>query len=95
MTRDKLAAWLATRGWLPDRFGHHYKERLGSTGQVGLYRMRLGRLSVRYEVRGELSGRWIRLRSGYYKALAISPEGKLQGLRRQPPSPSRTTKLPT
>jgi len=74
MTRDELIAWAARNGWKLDRWGHLQKE-LG-----GARRIKLSRIAARYEV---WSGQgWIRIQSGYFKDLSITPDDKLAGMTR-------------
>lgn len=86
MTRPELEAWLAERGWTKDRHGHFRRRAEVHPSQNGTeYRYKLGRLSARREVRvnhSDGSKAWVRLRSGYYKDLRLTPEGKLVGMQR-------------
>jgi hypothetical protein len=86
MTRADLEAWLTERGWTKDKFGHFRRRAEVHPAQNGdEYRYKLGRLAVRREVRckhNDGSKSWVRLRSGYYKDISITPEGKLKGMKR-------------
>lgn len=92
MTKDQFIKWAQGRGWQLDRFGH-----LKKTGEGGrkLYRFKLSRVAVRYEVQlpsttrsfgfdrdGKLTttNTWVRLRSGYFSKLTISEAGRLKGM---------------
>ena len=75
MNKQHLIGWMAFNGWTIDRFGHYKKEINGNK-----YRMKVQATSLRYEVNSGTG--WVRLRSGYFKDLSISPDGKLCGLKR-------------
>ena len=75
MTRDALIAWATQQGWKMDRFGHLQKESPNAT-----HRLRLSRIAARYEVKTQHG--WVRLRSGYYKDLQLTADGKLAGMNR-------------
>lgn len=74
MNREQLTQWAVSRGWKMDRWGHLQKDQ--SNGKT--YRLKLSRIAVRYEVKGEYG--WVRLRSGYLSRLSVSEDGKLSGL---------------
>lgn len=74
ITKQQIVDWAKDRGWRLDKWGH-----LQKTIKDKQYRLYLSSIAMRYEVK-TLNG-WIRLRSGYYKDLAIDSEGKLSGLR--------------
>lgn len=78
MTRDDLEVWLKKRGYEKDRWGHYQKTRADGTK----IRMRLSKIAVRHEVKSPGFGQWVRTRSGYFKNLSLSDEGKLQGMKR-------------
>ena len=73
MSRDELIAWATRNGWKPDRWDHLQKELSSAT-----YRLKLSRIAARYEVKS--SAEWVRLRSGYYKDLRITPDDQLAGM---------------
>ena len=73
MTRDELIAWAKANGWTEDRFGH-----LQKTNGTSRYRLKLSSIAARYEARTPLG--WVRLRSGSYKNLNITADGKLAGM---------------
>ena len=73
MTKDELIAWARANGWTEDRFGH-----LQKTNGASRYRLKLSSIAARYEVK--TSAGWLRLRSGYYKNLTITADGKLGGM---------------
>ncbi len=75
MTRAELIRWATSNGWTLDRFGHLKRELDNKT-----YRLRLSRIAARYEIKTP-SG-WTRIRSGHYKDLHITADGKLGGLTR-------------
>lgn len=68
MKREDFIQWAESRGWKIDRFGHLRVE--GSN-----YRYKLSSIAVRYEIK--LPSGWVRLRSGYFSKLSITPDGKL------------------
>lgn len=76
-----IRAFLISKGWNGDRFGHLKKKRQVSTDD-GLewreYRMKFGKASLRYEVK--CGDRWLRLRSAPYGKVRIEND-KLHGLR--------------
>jgi len=76
MTRSEVVAWAESHGWTRDAWGHYQRV----TPQGNRYRLKLSRIAARYEVRTEVG--WVRLMSGYYRDLSISPEGKLSGMKR-------------
>ena len=73
MTKDELITWAKSNGWTEDRFGH-----LQKTNGTSRYRLKLSSIAARYEVKS--SAGWLRLRSGYYKNLNITADGKLGGM---------------
>ena len=73
MTKDELIAWAKANGWTEDRFGH-----LQKTNGTSRYRLKLSSIAARYEVK--TAHGWVRLRSGYYKNLNITADGKLAGM---------------
>ena len=75
MTRDELIRWAATQGWKLDRFGHLQKQSLNGT-----HRLKLSTIAARYETKTQHG--WVRLRSGYYKDLQLTADGKLAGMNR-------------
>lgn len=81
MTRAEIIEFLERKGWVRIGQGVHlYKE----VKEVE-YRMKIGKLSLRYERRVRHEGKgfgWMRLRSGYYKDLHISRVDKLSGMKR-------------
>ena len=86
MTRDELKAWLIEQGYQEDRFGHFKKTMPRKDGgEKAVYRYKLNAYSARYETQcrhSDGSASWIRLRSGYYKNLSITEDGKLKGMTR-------------
>lgn len=77
MTRDELIAWAKEHGWKPDRYGHLQKVENGN-GVQRHYRLKLSRIAARFETKTQYG--WVRLRSGYYKNLSITADGKLAGM---------------
>ena len=73
MTKDELITWAKSNGWTEDRFGH-----LQKGNGTSRYRLKLSSIAARYEVK--TSAGWLRLRSGYYKNLNITADGKLAGM---------------
>ena len=73
--KPEIRNWLLDNGWSEDRFGHYKKEMSGNK-----YRMKVQARTLRYEAWTGTG--WVRLRSGSLKGLAITPEGRLSGLRR-------------
>lgn len=88
MTRSEFLEWARSRPHLTeDRWGN-FKGTLtlaDPTAPTGVrpqqYRYHPGKLAVRREVRGHLTGEWLKSRGAYYKDLSITPEGKLKGLK--------------
>jgi hypothetical protein len=88
MTRDEFIAWATANGWKPDRWSHLQKTEIrhepdpntGAKVQYPVrYRYKLSRIAVRLERRLGLLG-WVRIRSGYFSKLSLTPDGKLSGL---------------
>jgi uncharacterized protein (DUF1684 family) len=85
MKREELENWLISKGYSKDKFGH-YQKTIGETD----VRYKMQADSVRYEKRitfaatdySPKQNEWLRLASGYYKSLSITPEGKLAGMKR-------------
>ena len=73
MIKDELITWAKANGWTEDRFGHVQK-----TNGTSRYRLKLSSIAARYEVK--TTHGWVRLRSGYYKNLNITADGKLVGM---------------
>ena len=73
MTKDELITWAKANGFTEDRFGH-----LQKSNGTSRYRLKLSSIAARYEVKS--SAGWLRLRSGYYKNLNITADGKLGGM---------------
>lgn len=73
MIKDDLITWAKANGWTEDRFGHFQK-----TNGTSRYRLKLRSIAARYEVK--TTHGWVRLRSGYYKNLNITADGKLAGM---------------
>ena len=81
MTKDELIAWAKAHGWAEHRYGHFQRTTCmpeGCPREVRTYRLKLSNIAVRYEVKS--SAGWVRLRSGYYKNLTITADGKLAGM---------------
>jgi len=76
ISREELIAWAARKGWNLDSFGHLHK-----VEHEGLrhYRLKLSRISARYEIKTNFG--WVRVRSGYFKDLTITADGKLAGMK--------------
>lgn len=77
MTKDELITWARDHGWKPDRYGHLQKVEHGN-GVQRQYRLKLSRIAARFETKTQYG--WVRLRSGYYKNLTITADGKLAGM---------------
>lgn len=79
MTKQEFVAWAQGNGWESDTYGHLHK---------GDYRFKIQDRSVRYEKsyrtpdgpyqKGEK--RYVRIRSGFFSKLSVTPDGKLSGL---------------
>lgn len=79
MTKQEFETWALGCGWTKDAYGHFHK---------GDMRFKVQDRSVRMEKsyrtpdtqysKGEQ--RWLRLRSGFFSKLSISPDGKLVGM---------------
>lgn len=80
LTKDLLGNWLSDKGYSRDKFGHYQKT--SDKGTVTRFKMQAN--SVRYEKQVKIvdHNEWMKLASGYYKNLSITPEGKLSGMRR-------------
>jgi hypothetical protein len=76
MTREDLISWATSKGWTLDGFGHLHKKR--GDGELTHYRIKLSKISARYEVKSKFG--WVRMRSGYLKALSINNDGKIVGM---------------
>ena len=85
MTRQQFVDWAKSKGWQEDNFGHLQKQTDGKQ-----YRFKISSISIRYEVKVNYDATdytkahsdWLRLRSGYFKDLSITEDGKLSGLKR-------------
>jgi len=75
ITKDELIKWATSQGWKLDRFGHLKKE-----FENGTNRIKLSQIAARHEISTPFG--WARLRSGYYKDLSITADGKLAGMTR-------------
>ena len=75
MKKERFTEWAKSRGWQTEDWGHLKKEAAGKT-----YRFKLSRVAVRHEVKSRAG--WVRLRSGYFSKLSITPEGDIAGLTR-------------
>ncbi len=78
MIRQDLENWLSSRGYIKDQFGHYHKTLNGKE-----YRFKMQDNSARYELQARIvdHNEWLQIKSGYYKNLSITPEGKLAGLK--------------
>ena len=84
LTKQDIIDWAVSRGWTPDKYGNLQKK-VGDKE----YRLRFSSTALRYETKvrhegtkySKPSSEWMRLRSGYYKELSITPDGRLVGLR--------------
>lgn len=85
MTREQFEQWATAQGYKADAWGN-LKKQFGDK----LFRFKVGKLSVRYEVQTTIEATqyskaekmWVRLKSGYLKDLSITEENKLRGLKR-------------
>lgn len=83
LTKQDIIDWAIEEGWKLDKWGHLQKK-VGDKE----YRFKLSSTAMRYEVKIRYPGTqytspssdWLRLRSGYYKDLSFTPEGRLSGL---------------
>ena len=87
LTKDLLGNWLLEKGYTKDEFGHYTRTTVNEThleGDSVTTRFKLQSNSVRYEKQVKIvdHNEWVRLASGYYKNLSITPEGKLAGMKR-------------
>jgi hypothetical protein len=73
ITKDQLIDWATSQGWKRDRWGHLQKQL-----DNGAHRLKLSRIAARHEMKSA-AGRF-RIRSGYYKDLTITADGKLGGM---------------
>ncbi len=74
VTREQLIDWAIRNGWKLDRYGHLQKVEHEGLRQ---YRLKLSRIAVRYEIKTHAG--WVRVRSGHFKDLSITADGKLAG----------------
>jgi hypothetical protein len=82
MTKDELKAWLISKSYKEDIYGHFQKEKDGKT-----YRYKIQDISIRYETKIKYSdgqNGWIRIMSGYFKALSLNDKGQLCGFNPRP-----------
>ncbi len=85
LTKTEFIKWAESKGWQKDRFGHYQKSMQGKD-----YRFKVSKVAVRYEVKvnhkaseySNSSNEWMRVRSGYFKDLSITTEGKLLGTKK-------------
>ena len=86
MKREELENWLISKGYSKDKFGHYQKTVIDTHLENGSVttRFKMQSNSARYEKKAEIvdHNEWLRLASGYYKSLSITPEGKLAGMKR-------------
>ena len=75
MTKAQFIEWAQTHEYQLDRFGHMHKEKNGK-----FYRFKLSRIAVRFEYKSKAG--WVRLKSGYFSQLTITPEGQIEGMTR-------------
>lgn len=75
MQVEEIKTWLLANGWKEDRYGHFQKET-----ESKRYRMKFQAQTVRFEVRivmpHDAPDEWVRVASGYYKAVKIIEQGK-------------------
>ena len=78
MTRQELENWLIGRGYVKNQFGHYHKTLNGKE-----YRFKMQDNSTRYERQARIvdHNEWLRIKSGYYKNLSITPDDNLAGLK--------------
>ena len=86
MKREELENWLISKGYKRDKFGHYHKTvtNVHVRGDSVTTRFKMQANSVRYEKQVMIvdHNEWMKLASGYYKNLSITPEGKLAGMKR-------------
>ena len=78
MKKEEIKAHLKAEGWIEDRWGHMKKTIQKKDGTDILMRYKFQKHSLRCEVRGELSKRWINVCSGYFKYCYLDAKGKLK-----------------
>ena len=80
MKREELENWLISKGYSKDKLSHYQKT--SDKGTVTRFKMQAN--SARYERQANIvdHNEWLRLASGYYKNLSITPEGKLAGMKK-------------
>ena len=84
LTKDQFIQWAESKCWSKNKFGHLQKSANGKD-----YRFKISNTSVRYEIKvhheateySKADNEWARLRSGYFKNLSITSDGKLAGLK--------------
>ena len=79
MTKQEFIDWVISKGYKKDTYGHY--QRTSDKGTVT--RFKIQATSARYERRARIvdHNEWLRVASGYYKSLSITPEGKLAGMK--------------
>ena len=75
MTRDQFVEWARKQGFRADRHGHLQMDDRGRT-----YRFKLSRIAARHEVKSGAG--WVRIRSGYFSKLSLTPDGRIAGMAR-------------
>ena len=85
LTKDLLGNWLYDQGYTRDKFGHYIRTSVDVHLEGGSIttRFKMQANSVRYEKQVKIvdHNEWMKLASGYYKNLSITPEGKLAGMK--------------
>lgn len=77
MTAQEVEKWLISHGYVKDAYGN-YKKEVTKDGKTKLFRFKLQKSGVRFERKTEAG--WVKLRSGNYKRLRVTADGKLSGL---------------
>lgn len=79
MTKQEVHTYFVGKGLKPDAFGHFHVDNSNIGGRH--LRYKLGLKTLRKEAK--IEGGWVRLKSGFYGKLNISPvTGLLRGLDR-------------
>lgn len=70
MGKLRLVQWATNNGFTLDRYGNFVKK-----NESGIFRFKLNPNKVRYEEKK--FGRWVRIKSAFYKDITLSEDGKM------------------
>ena len=79
MNKQDFINWVISKGYKKDTYGHYQNTSVKGT----VTRFKIQANSARYERKAQIvdHNEWLRIASGYYKNLSITPEGKLSGMK--------------